>query len=592
MATTIFQLSTLTQDFDQFVTQFQSALQNQPSWVGNLTTQTSQTLIEYISTIGTFAQGRITRAYEDSYAETAQSDDAILSIAQMQGLRLTRFLPASATAVLTSTATVSLAPLTQFNCAGSYFFNRQQLTLVANTPQTVTLYEGQVYSYGMNGLGTERQTWVSTQDKFTISDQDVWVQINGTFIPKSFGTLWNYDGQPAFADLTLSDGRLLIQFGNLGGINGQFGTIPQINDQVVISYPVTRGSSGNSLLTAGKAVTVQGFPTISGTMSSNPTGGANDKSIIAYKNVASGAFGTYSSAVTKSQYQAIIATYPGVVDAVTQAQREINPGDLKWMNVIRISALTSSPWSQAQIQSFLDYCQSVTMYAGYFLWQDPIAIPRDVSVDVYVYNSAIPTQVQQNSANAITKLFAPRPGLLMTNFYISDLIEVIANASPGLVSYVNVNLPTGPMIVTSPESPKASFTIVPGGGTLGPLVYAYSVSTILINGDIGYPTNWVFPQIIDPGNTHGITLSWPAVYNAAQYQIWGRTAGGIGLLATVSASTLSFTDNGSITPGPPPQPSGTFPIRYNSLNSLVVNAYYSERQQQIAGTDPTRSLGE
>jgi len=596
MASTIFELSDITQDFDSFVTQMQARLQTEPAWIGNLTTQTSQTLVELISTVGTFAQGRITRAYEDAYAETAQSDSAVLSIAQMQGLRLTRYLPAQMAVTLNSTVTLSLPPLTQFQCAGSYFFNPQQLTITAGTPLNTTLYEGQVYFYALNGLGTERQLWVSQQDGFVISDQDVWVQINGQFIPKSFGNLWNYDGKPAFADWTLSDGRLVIQFGNLGGINGQFGTIPQVNDQVIVSYPVTKGASGNNLVTSGKALTVSGSPTITGISTANPEGGANQKQIVVYKNVASGAFGTYSSAVTKSQYQAIISTYPGVIDAVTQAQREIDPGDLRWMNVVRVSALTTSPWTQAQIQAFLDYVQKVTMYAVYFLWQDPVPIPREVSCDIYIYNSAIPSQVQANSTTAITNLFAPRPGLLMTNFYISDLIEVIANANPGLVSYVNVNAPTGPMIVTSPESPPITFTINPTGGTLGPLVYAYSISTTILNPvtgltETGFPSSWVFPQI-ETGSTNEIVLTWPSVYQAQSYHIWGRTASGtLGLLATVSAPTVTFTDTGSITPVPPLPDSSNFPIRYNELNSLTLNVFYSERQQIPFGQDPQRLLG-
>lgn len=592
MPSTVLTLSDATVDFDQFVSQFQSNLQTRQSWKGTLPTQTSSTLVDFASAVGTFAQGRIRRSYEDAYAETALSDDAILSIAQMQGLRITRWLPSAMTVTLTSSSVVSIPPLTQFSCAGNYFFNRQQLTLAANSPTTVTLYEGQIYSYGMAGLGTERQTWVSTQDSFVISDQDVWVQVNGTFIPKSFGTLWNYDGLPAFADLTLSDGRLITVFGNLGGVSGQFGTIPQVNDIVTISYPVTQGQAGDSIITLNKAVTVVGFSSITGVATSNPTGGSSEKSIVAYKNVASGSFGTYSSAVTKSQYQALIATYPGVKDAVTQAQREIDPGDVRWMNVIRVSALTSSPWTQDQIQSFLNYCQSVTMYAAYFLWQDPIAIPRDVNVDVFVFNSAIPSQVQQNSVTALTNLFAPRPGLLMTNFYTSDLIETVVNASPGQVSYVRVNSPIGPMIVTAPESPLPTFTILPSLGTLGPLVYAYAVSTTLTNGDVGYPTKWIFPQITDPGNTHAITLTWPAVAGASSYQVWGRQAGGLGLLANVPATSTTFTDNGSITPSGGLPSSGEFPIRYNSLASLTVNAYYSERQQPtITDADPTRLLG-
>lgn len=602
MADTILTLSDLTADVNQFAAQFELYLQQKPTWKGNLTTQTSQTLIELISTVGAFAQGRIIREAEDAFAETAQSDSAVRAITTMQGLRMTRFLPAAMSVTLSAPSVVSLPPLTQFNCAGNYFFNRTQITIDPSNPSgnTVTLYEGKISSWAMSGLGTERQTWPSPEDSFVVSDRDVLVQINGVLIPKAYGGLWAFDGLPGYADITMSDGRALLQFGNLGGNNAQFGnlaqfgTIPGINDNVVVSYPVTLGASGNNLVTTGKAVTITGFPLITGIALGNPSGGANDNPVIAYKNVASGGFGTYQSAVTKSQYAAMIATYPGIIDAVTQAQREIDPGDVRWMNVIRVSGLTNPQWTiataPAQIKDFTDYAQTVSMYSTYFLWQDPISVPRTVNMDVYIFNSAIPEQVQQAVTNAINNLFAPRPGLLMTNFYPSDLIEAAFNSSPGAISYINVNAPTGPMIVTAPESPIPTYTIIDAGGSLAEGVYAYGISTTLTDGEVGTPVNWVFPQITSATNASQIQLTWPAVSDAQSYQIWGRSADvGIGLLANVAAGTLTFTDNGSITPtGSLNSSIANVPIRYNKLGSLTVNVFYAERQQRYDSSDPTR----
>ncbi len=601
MADTTLVLSSLTADVDEFVQQFQTYLQNNPTWVGNLTTQTSETLIELISSIGAFAQARIIREYEDSFSETAQSDDAILSATQMQGLRIARYLPAGVTGTLNSPVSVTLPPLTQFTSSGAYFFNRDQVTILAGTPLDVTLFEGQIFSYSMNGLGTDRQTFVSSEGNFTVSDQDVLVQINGSLIPKAYGNLWNFDGLPGYVDLTMSDGRVLLQFGNSGGVNQQFGTlrqfgtIPQINDQVIISYPVTQGANGNNLTTLNKTVSVSGFPQINGTLTANPTGGANDKPIVAYKNNGAGGFGNYQSAVTKSQYTATIGVFPGIIDAVTQAQREINPRALQWMNIIRVSGLTTSPWTQAQKKAFTDYCQTVTMYSTYFLWQDPIPVPRAVTLNIFIFNSGIPTQVQQASVTAIQNLFAPRPGLLMTNFYVSDLIETCVNANPQQISYIIPGDDTGTMIVTAPDSPVPTFTLIAGGGTLGSLVYSYGIATTVMLPDgtveTGTPANWVFPQVISTTSNFGIKLTWPAVFGAISYQIYGRNAGqGIGLLATVlSTSPLEFVDDGSITPtGDAPNGIADVPIRYNSLASLVINVQYSERQQKTGSGDPVR----
>lgn len=602
----ILELSSLTADVNQFAAQFELALQQKPTWKGNLTTATSQTLIEFISSVGAFAQSRIIREAEDEFAETAQSDSAIRAITTMQGLRMTRYLPAGMRVTLTSPTVVSLQPLTQFQCAGNYFFNREQITIdpTANpNGLTVTLYEGKVASYVMPGLGTERQTFISKEGNFTVSDRDVFVQVNGVLIPKAYGGLWAFDGLPGYADLTMSDGRLLLQFGNLGGNNAQFGqlnqfgTIPAVNDTVVISYPITKGASGNNLVTAGKSVSVTGFPLITGVSLENPSGGANDNPVVAYKNVASGGFGSYQSSVTKSQYAAMIATYPGVIDAVTQAQREIDPGDFRWMNVIRVSALTDPQWTIAtnpdQIKEFTDYCQTVSMYSTYFLWQDPIPMPREVNMDVYIFNSAMPEQIQQSVTKAITNLFAPRPGLLMTNFYESDLIEAAFKSSPGAISYVNVNAPTGPMIVTAPESPMPTYQVVEGGGSLTQGVYAYGISTRLTNGEEGTPINWVFPQVTSNTNTSVIQLSWPAVFDAQTYIIWGRSAEvGIGKLIEIPAGTLTWTDNGSLSPTTPLDSSiAKVPIRYNKLSKLTVNVYFAERQQRYDSSDPTRLSG-
>jgi hypothetical protein len=279
---------------------------------------------------------------------------------------------------------------------------------------------------------------------------------------------------------------------------------------------------------------------------------------------------------------------------VTQAQREIDPGDVRWMNVIRVSALTSPQWlmatNAADINEFTSYCQTVSMYSTYFLWQDPIAVPQTVDMDIYIFNSAIPEQVQTAIQTAITNLFAPRPGLMMTNFYPSDLIEAAFNASPGAISYINVNAPTGPMIVTAPASPVPTYTLIDAGGTLGQGVYAYGISTIDTSGEEGTPVNWVFPQITATTNAYQVQLNWPAVENAQTYKVWGRNADvGIGLLATLPSTTLTWTDNGSVTPGEPLNSSiANVPIRYNSLGSLTVNVYYADRQQRYDSSDPTR----
>lgn len=579
-------LSNLTIDFDQFVTAFETYLSNQPVWKGNLTTQTSQTLIELIASVGTFDQTTMNRYFEDSFSETAQSDDAIRSITQMQGLRMSRKLPAALTATVQSTQAVTINPMTQFSAGGQYYFNRDQINLDGlSTPVTVELFQGQVQTYQMNGLGSARQTFLSQEDGFLVSDQDVKVFINNTAQPKSFGTLWNYAKLPAFADLTTSDGRLMVVFGS-----EQFGTIPQITDLVTVQYALTNGVDGANQPLANKPVSVTGFAPISGTVLTNPTGGGNEQPIQTYKNLSSGAFGTYSSAVTKSQYLATVGVYPGIIDAVTQAQRDVNPLALEWMNVIRVSGLTATPWTQAEKKAFIDYLQTVTMYAPRFVWQDPIPVSRTLEITVYCFNTAILSNVKAACELALTNLFAPRPGLLLLNLYNSDFTNACKTAGNGAVSYSIVNTPADPMIVTAPPSPPLQYEIITGGGTLGPSVYAYGITTTNAAGEEGVPTDWVFPQVIGVAAMDAVKLTWTPVTDAVTYKVYGRSASaGIGLLATVPATgPFELLDNGSaLTPGLPPNTIAQVPIRYNYLTNLVVNVEYAERQQRLNDT-PTR----
>lgn len=492
----VIELANSSVDQAQFVQQLTAALSVKANWSTGITTQTSQTLIDLVSAIGTFATARIVRVKEDAFMDTAQSDSAILANAVAQGLRLGRKLPASVPVSIVSTEDVSIAPFTQCSGAGLSWFNPEQITLRANVPTTVILYEGKVKRIQLNGLGTNLQTWVSDEDAFVVSDQHVQVAINGVTLYKTFEGLWNYPQiagagtqQQAFADRTLPNGRLLVQFGSQG-----YGAVPGVNDIVVVTYAVTQGDAANTSTTSQADVAIPGYNTITAEFTANPTGGASQRNSVAYKNFGAGTFGTFSSGVTKAQYRAVVNNYPGVIDTVTQAQREVNPGDPAWMNVIRVSALTASPWTQTQIRDYLDYCQSQTMYSTYMVWENPAPIDVTVDLSVYCYNSVPSTAAIKSSVTAaLAKLFSPRPGLLLTNFYESDLIETAKNAAPGQISYVVVNKPTQPMIVTAPQSPGTLVNIVPSGGSLAPGVYNYAVS-------VNTPTpNPNFKGLLKPG---------------------------------------------------------------------------------------------
>lgn len=572
-------------DQGQIAAQFVEALSRQKAWSTGITSTTSQTLIELISAIGTFMTAKILRVKEDAFPETAQTDSALRAIANMQGLRLTRRLPAQVKVAFEPAAGVSIPPFTKISIAGESWFSDQPIDLTGTSDVEVYLKEGVVQESVIAGLGTDLQAWVSTAENFEVSDQDVFVYINGVPQTKVYGGLWNYKGQnDVCTDTTLPSGACVIQFGRLN-----FGAVPSATDIVKIVYATTKGAEVNGKGMVGAKPAVSGMPNITGQVVENPSGGAFEKDPLAYKNYASGSFGTFGSAVTGGQYEAMAKTYPGVVDAVIRAQRTINPQDLRWMNVMQLSVLTLSPWVEAQRREYIDFLQKSSMYSTRFVMTDPVPVPFDISLSVFCYNHAHSlSDVKNKIEAAILQMFAPRAGLLGTSFHHSDLIETAMNAAGGTVSYVIVNSPAKSLTV---ELPKVNASVSVVAGVLTPATYAYAVTATVVDPSnpsatvLVPPHQWLYHQA--PDNT-GAKISWAPVEGAVSYTVWGRKADKLQMLYI--GTDLAYTDDGS-TPDPVAPlvfSVEALAIRYAKINSLVVDVQYTDRMTQA--TYPIRDI--
>lgn len=569
----VFKLPSLTDSVAEVATALEVRAEQAAPWKGRLTTQTSQTMLEFMAACTGYSLASIRRVWQDSFSDTSQSDESQYALARHQGIRIPRSVPAGMEIAIRSPVTVSLPSFTQFT-VGSKWYTREVINLQAGVEYIVTVFQGQIEEYQMYGLGTEFQTFTSEQDNFTVADLDVSVWVAGQQIPQTLnGALWNCKGEPGYANLTDSNGRMSIVFGREG-----FGTMPSTDQVVRIRYPVTLGADANALALEGRTLVVDGFPNIEATVVSNPGGGAFTPPAEVYKNNTAGAFGTYESGTTKRQYRSLVVTYPGIIDSTTQAQREINTMALRWMNIIRVSALTNSPWNTQQKQDFCEHMQNITMYSSRFLWQDPIPLPRDLDIDVYLFNTADITQVRADIIAALTTFFSERRGILMLDIYETDITQVIKKACKGEFNYA-IDRSNYPFIATMPPSPRMRATVIPSGGTLSQSAYSYSVSVKTANGDVGIPTGWVFPQVVVNGSS--IKLDWDPNPSVIEYKVWGRSATSLGLLATLPGSANTFTDDGSITPtGSLPTSSADYPIRYNTLRNLNLTVQIGSRQER------------
>lgn len=105
------------------------------------------------------------------------------------------------------------------------------------------------------------------------------------------------------------------------------------------------------------------------------------------------------------------------------------------------------------------------------------------------------------------------------------------------------------LTVTALATPvNAAFATASTGGTLVPGTYYYRVAAIDAVGTTLASTET--SQVVPAGtNTNTVTVNWAVLNGATGYKVYGRTTGAELLMATIaSGSTLTWVDNGSVTP--------------------------------------------
>lgn len=565
-------LSTIRPDFEDLVAQFEAALSTRPAWKDRLTSPTAQTIIEMMAAFGAYSQFSIESALQESYPESAKNNLSLFAASNFAGVRVNRKQPASITVSMSAPSAVTIPVNSQFNGAGTYWFNREALSL-SPTPQDVTLYQGEVVTKSIYGLGTAFQAFVSPEKEFVVSDTDVYVKINSTSIQVIQEGLWTLNGEAGAQQFTLPSGQMILLFGN-----GTFGSQPSTNDLVAITYVITLGEDGSNVTTLGKSFSLSTDANVTGTATSAPSGGASQADPLVYKSVTPALFGAFNASVTSNQYKKLPLQYPGVIDGFTLSQREINPKALTWMNVIKVCLLTQTPWGSVEWDNFKTWFNRNSMFVPEIVREDPVAAPVNIVATVRCKNYANLGTVKTNCEAALTALFAPRQGIIGQDTYRDDITNAIRSADSN-VDYVILESPSSDIVLQSLAVGRPVLTTATVGGTLAAdTTYDYAVSIVSSLGGETAPANWA-SITTGAGATNKNTISWAGGQaNVASYKIWGRQSSGtLGLLATVSSSTLSWEDTGSVTP------TGTVPVQstinsyYPQLVSVTLTVEYTNR---------------
>jgi hypothetical protein len=150
--------------------------------------------------------------------------------------------------------------------------------------------------------------------------------------------------------------------------------------------------------------------------------------------------------------------------------------------------------------------------------------------------------------------------------------------------------------IAAPEG--FAVTTMATGGILPAATYQYQISALNANGET-MASNAVTAVIAGAGTTYSNVLTWDNVPYATGYKIYGNMAGdGYGLMATIGAGTLTFTDTGDITPEIAYQPimspaDAAAPVTVFTVNvfNTLQSTSYPVESWQCSLTDYVNSQG-
>jgi len=444
-------LSQAKPDFESLVLQLQLYLSAKGTWSDLLTSSTGETLLEMMAAVGAFNQFAIESAAREGFLNTAVRDSSIYAIADMLGVRISRKLPAGVTVELTRSSTASILTIPRFSSFtidGVPFFNRDTVVFNAGSAVSLpaTLYEGTIKRQTIAADATTFRKIYLNEPNFVVSDIDLDVYlVNASTGERS---LWSpiTDGiwiagpfDTVYYDSTSGDGDTVLAFGD-----GNHGKLPTVGYNLEINYAVTSGARGNNGQ-SGLKVEYPADSTIVGTTTSVIAGGADQKASSYYAALAPYIYRARRRAVNPADYKAIATEYPSVASVTVKAQKDIAPGDLRWMNVIRLCVLpketdvyTSQEWAD-----FLDWMEDKKHAAVHIQTYDPTKVVVDVHVILALTQSSTPADIVPVVEVALANLFAKTTTTLGRRIALSDITDVCKVQG---VDYVDIVTPVADQV--------------------------------------------------------------------------------------------------------------------------------------------------
>lgn len=398
-------------------------------------------------------------ALREAFIRNARRESSVLAGARFLGQSLHRKIGSSVTASLRNTAsyTKSIPAFSQFTIGNLDFYNVESVNIPSNQNRELMLRQGsiRVKSFDLAQIDLTFPEIRLGEPGFVVSEQDVLVYVENkvslerrAFEPLT-ETIFHATDDNIFIPSTTEDGDFSMLFGD-----GNFGNRLNPNDRLVVRYVITAGASSN-IGSPGIRVRLVGDEDFTGQTTEPALGGSNEQDADTLKMYSPYIMESHGNLIRQDHWTGNIGNYPDVADVVVQGQREIDPDDPAWMNVVRVCILpkNSSSWGgtnpnpiSAQWNRFMAWAE--VRKPKYIVIQkfNPEKLLVDIVLEAYIQEGQSRVEWQSRIEKSIVDYFTRQRGMLGRKLEPSDLDDLIkydgdGNRYPGL-DYVRIKSPT------------------------------------------------------------------------------------------------------------------------------------------------------
>lgn len=469
-------------------------------WTDLVTGATGSFITRMVSSVGSDAIFAVERGQHEAFLQIGRRPSSIYAGTQMLGVHIQRKIPSSITARIArdnSFGTKTILEYSSWTINGLKFFNRQRVYFSQDIKiLDVNLHLGQFITESFVSDGTARQSFIFGAPGFATSDVDVMCSVTDLNndqnpVPYKVVTegIWEYEASSMVAQVTTTiDGQCKVEFGN--GISG---FIPPVGHEILMQYVKVIDTPSNNdlallnLIPIDSSVFCLTDNEVAGLTTSTLSRIVPERNPSFYSRNAPYIRSGKKFGNTRDNMRAIALEYPGVIDCVLRGQAEINPDDVRLMNIIEACLLTQTKWSTSEKNQFIYFMHNKSCSTRHFIFKEAEPVILDFNVTLLLAERAQRDSAVLLAKDIIDEFFVLDEESLGKRFSEADLTEDfkqrIVDPYGKLVTYAKVLSPEdarcldyqyftkGAVTVNASYDPKDSFRIVLGtavpGGRIG-----------------------------------------------------------------------------------------------------------------------------